>query len=212
VVSKSDGFAEQQDGAAPGVRFCVEDEHAVDGTGQPVDLHGAFAFQREAVVRQGNPPECEATRRPHVPVRCLVEVVRADATDGASDTMTTKSGPGHGRPDPALSVIMSERRQLINLAYRLLGSLADGEDAVQETYARWYAMSPQEQDAIASPGAWLTKVAPRQDMSPVSGRRCSRCSLIVRRLQGLLSSKPGDALRAPSGIWHQPILRAPSIQ
>ena len=36
---------------------------------------------------------------------------------------------------------MSERRQLINLAYRLLGSLAEAEDVVQETYARWYAMS-----------------------------------------------------------------------
>ena len=57
-----------------------------------------------------------------------------------------------------------------------------------------------------------TMGAPRQDMSSVSGRRCSRCSLIVRRFQGLLSSKPGDALRAPSGIWRQPILRAPSLQ
>ena len=72
--------------------------------------------------------------------------------------MTTPSGPdaadsGRGRPDPGLDAIMSERRQLINLAYRLLGSLAEAEDAVQETYARWYAMSRQQQDAIASPGA-----------------------------------------------------------
>ncbi|MGW0808566.1 RNA polymerase sigma factor SigJ [Nonomuraea sp. NPDC002799] len=58
-------------------------------------------------------------------------------------------------------MITSERRQLINLAYRLLGSLADAEDVVQETYARWYAMSRQQQDAIASPGAWLTTVAGR---------------------------------------------------
>ncbi|WP_345608255.1 RNA polymerase sigma factor SigJ [Pseudonocardia adelaidensis] len=56
---------------------------------------------------------------------------------------------------------MSERRQLINLAYRLLGSLSDAEDVVQETYARWYAMSGQQRDAIGSPGAWLTTVAGR---------------------------------------------------
>jgi Sigma-70 region 2 len=62
--------------------------------------------------------------------------------------MTTPSGPGGGRPDPGLDAIMGERRQLINLTYRLLGSLAEAEDAVQETYARWYALSRQQQDAI----------------------------------------------------------------
>jgi DNA-directed RNA polymerase specialized sigma24 family protein len=45
--------------------------------------------------------------------------------------MTTQSEPGHGQPDPSLSAIMSERRRLINLAYRLLGSLAEAEDVVQ---------------------------------------------------------------------------------
>jgi hypothetical protein len=55
-----------------------------------------------------------------------------------------------------------------------------------------------------------TMGAPRQEMSSGSGRRYSRCSLIVRRLQGLLASNPGDALRAPSGTWRQPFLRAPS--
>ena len=88
--------------------------------------------------------------------------------------MTTRSGPGNSRPDPALNAIMSERRQLINLAYRLLGSLAEAEDAVQETYARWYAMSPQQQDAIRSPGAWLTRVASRICLDLLGSARARR--------------------------------------
>ena len=32
-------------------------------------------------VLRHNPPECEATRQPHIPVRCLVDLVRADATE-----------------------------------------------------------------------------------------------------------------------------------
>ena len=80
-------------------------------------------------------------------------------------TMTTPSGPGHGRPDPGLSAIMSERRQLINLAYRLLSSLAEAEDAVQETYARWYAMSGQQRQAIESPGG-AARERPARSRSP----------------------------------------------
>jgi RNA polymerase sigma-70 factor (ECF subfamily) len=69
---------------------------------------------------------------------------------------------------------MSERRQLINLAYRLLGSLDEAEDAVQETYARWYAMSRQQQDAIESPGAWLTTVASRICLNLLGSARARR--------------------------------------
>ena len=87
--------------------------------------------------------------------------------------MTTPTGPG-GAPDPGLSAVMSERRQLINLAYRLLGSLAEAEDAVQEAYARWYAMSRQQQDAIASPGAWLTTVASRICLNLLGSARARR--------------------------------------
>ncbi|MFD3548506.1 RNA polymerase sigma factor SigJ [Streptomyces sp. NPDC058655] len=76
--------------------------------------------------------------------------------------------------EPDLSAIVGERRRLINLAYRLLGSLAEAEDAVQETYTRWYAMSRQQQEAIASPGAWLTTVAGRVCLDVLGSARARR--------------------------------------
>ncbi|GAA4207204.1 RNA polymerase sigma factor SigJ [Streptosporangium oxazolinicum] len=84
--------------------------------------------------------------------------------------MTTQSD----QSEPDLNAIMSERRQLINLAYRLLGSLADAEDVVQETYARWYAMSREQRDAIESPGAWLTTVASRVCLDLLGSARARR--------------------------------------
>lgn len=88
--------------------------------------------------------------------------------------MSTPSEPAHGRSGPDLSAIVGERRQLINLAYRLLGSLAEAEDAVQETYARWYAMSRRQQEAIESPGAWLTTVATRVCLDLLGSARVRR--------------------------------------
>ncbi|MCX5194697.1 RNA polymerase sigma factor SigJ [Streptomyces sp. NBC_00249] len=89
--------------------------------------------------------------------------------------MNSLSESGNGvRSAPELSVVVGERRQLINLAYRLLGSLAEAEDAVQETYTRWYAMSRKQQEAIDSPGAWLTTVASRVCLDVLGSARARR--------------------------------------
>ena len=119
--------------------------------------------------------------------------------------MSTRSGPGDARPDPGLSAVMSERRHLINLAYRLLGSLAEAEDAVQETYARWYAMSEQQQDAIESPGAWLTKVTSRICLDVLGSARARRERYVGEWVPEPLpdsaqwsSSRPGGAMTDPA--------------
>lgn len=84
--------------------------------------------------------------------------------------MSTTSGPKDTAGDP----VTGERVQLINLAYRLLGSLAEAEDVVQETYARWYAMAPERRDDIESPGAWLTTVASRICLDLLGSARARR--------------------------------------
>ncbi len=89
-------------------------------------------------------------------------------------TMGTPSDPGDDRPDLGLDAVMRERRQLINLTYRMLGSLAEAEDAVQETYTRWYALSTQQRDAVDSPGAWLTTVASRICLNQLRSARVRR--------------------------------------
>ncbi len=70
--------------------------------------------------------------------------------------------------------IAGERGQLINVAYRLLGSLAESEDAVQEAYARWYALPRSRRDEIVSPGAWLTTVTGRICLDVLGSARVRR--------------------------------------
>jgi RNA polymerase sigma-70 factor (ECF subfamily) len=118
--------------------------------------------------------------------------------------MTTPAEPGHGRPGPGLDAIMSERRQLINLAYRLLGSLAEAEDAVQETYARWYAMTGQQQQAIASPGAWLTTVASRICLNLLGSARARRERYVGEWLPEPLPERTEWSTRQPGATTADP--------
>jgi RNA polymerase sigma-70 factor (ECF subfamily) len=53
---------------------------------------------------------------------------------------------------------MRERPRLVGLAYRLLGSLTDAEDIVQEAWFRW---ASADRASIERPVAWLTTVVSR---------------------------------------------------
>jgi RNA polymerase sigma factor (sigma-70 family) len=99
---------------------------------------------------------------------------------------------------------MSERRQLINLAYRLLGSLAEAEDAVQETYARWYAMSAPQQDAIETPGAWLTTVASRICLNLLGSARARRETYVGEWIPEPLPERTEWASGRPGGTTLDP--------
>ncbi len=62
------------------------------------------------------------------------------------------------RTADATAVFEDSRRFLMNLAYRILGSRSDAEDAVQETFLKWRESNPA---TLHNPRAWLTTLCTR---------------------------------------------------
>jgi hypothetical protein len=57
------------------------------------------------------------------------------------------------------TTIFNEHRPLLfSIAYRMLGTVMDAEDMVQETFLRWQKC---EHDKVALPKAWLSTVVTR---------------------------------------------------
>jgi RNA polymerase sigma-70 factor (ECF subfamily) len=111
--------------------------------------------------------------------------------------------PGHTEP-PELVDAIRERSVIMGLSYRLLGSLADAEDAVQETYIRWYRLSEQERRAVTHPRAWLVKTASRIGLDMLKTARARRENYVGAWLPeplpaaGRWSSQGSDAAIDPA--------------
>jgi RNA polymerase sigma-70 factor (ECF subfamily) len=63
------------------------------------------------------------------------------------------------------------RRRLLGLAYRMLGSMADAEDAVQETYLRWHGA---DRDTVSDPRAFLMTTTTRICLDVLTSARARR--------------------------------------
>ena len=72
--------------------------------------------------------------------------------------------------DPAAS-FEPYRRRLLGLAYRMLGSMADAEDAVQETYLRWHGA---DRDNVSDPRAFLMTTTTRLCLDMLTSARARR--------------------------------------
>jgi RNA polymerase sigma-70 factor (ECF subfamily) len=75
--------------------------------------------------------------------------------------------------------IHSHRRQLQAIAYRMLGSMAEAEDAVQETYLRWHRQDQAEQvSEIREPKAWLITTLTRHCIDRLRAAKVQRESYV----------------------------------
>ncbi len=81
----------------------------------------------------------------------------------------------------SLAELLDERGHLLGIATWMFDSAEIAENIVQETHRRWYSLGEDERRKIASPRAWLTRVAAEvclelladakvDDARPVSGK------------------------------------------
>jgi RNA polymerase sigma-70 factor (ECF subfamily) len=70
-----------------------------------------------------------------------------------------------------VDVFASARPRLVGLAYRMLGTIGEAEDVVQEAWLRW---NVADRDAIGTPDAWLTTVTTRLALDRLKSARRRR--------------------------------------
>src|SRR5438128_7264098 len=71
------------------------------------------------------------------------------------------------------------RARLRAVAYRMLGSISDADDAVQEA---WLRLSRADSEAIANLPGWLTSVVARVSLDMLRARRARREDYVGSRL------------------------------
>jgi len=75
------------------------------------------------------------------------------------------------RPDADATVFEAQRPALLRLAYRMLGSMAEAEDVVQDAWLRWRRA---EQAAVENPAGWLRRVTTRLCLDQLKSARRQR--------------------------------------
>ncbi|MEU9706549.1 sigma-70 family RNA polymerase sigma factor [Streptomyces sp. NPDC047981] len=107
--------------------------------------------------------------------------------------------PGSTPSDPFdTSTFEAGRNRLASLAYRLLGSAADAEDAVQDAFLHWQAADRQR---IVVPEAWLTKVVTNLCLDRLRSAQARR-----ERAAGDWLPEPllqGDPMLGPADTFEQ---------
>jgi RNA polymerase sigma-70 factor (ECF subfamily) len=80
-------------------------------------------------------------------------------------------GDIEGRDLDSGEIFEAHRRHLMGVAYRMLGSVSEAEDAVQDAYVRWHRA---ERDDVENPQAFLTQIVTRLCLDQLKSARRTR--------------------------------------
>ncbi|MDN3287326.1 RNA polymerase sigma-70 factor [Streptomyces thermocarboxydus] len=101
-------------------------------------------------------------------------------------------------PTSDVNRFLAAKPRLEAIAYRLLGSASEAEDAVQETYLRWQAA---DTGRIEVPEAWLTKVLTNLCLNQLTSARARRETYVGQWLPEPLVA--GDPMLGPADTAEQ---------
>jgi RNA polymerase sigma-70 factor (ECF subfamily) len=105
------------------------------------------------------------------------------------DTVENEQEPSMAGPDPATEAFLAHRNLLFTVAYEMLGSAADAEDVLQETWLRWTGV---ELGTVENQRAYLVRITTRQALG--------RLRTLGRRKESYI------------GTWlPEPVLTAPDV-
>ncbi|MER6666391.1 RNA polymerase sigma-70 factor [Amycolatopsis japonica] len=97
-----------------------------------------------------------------------------------------------------VEVFEAARGRLEAIAYRLLGSASDAEDAVQDTFLRWQSA---DREYVETPEAWLTKVLTNLCLNRLTSARARRETYVGQWLPEPIIA--GDRMLGPSDTVEQ---------
>jgi len=93
-------------------------------------------------------------------------------------------------PDEATTIFEAQRPRLLRLAYRMLGSVSEAEDVVQDAWLRWQRADRAD---IESPPAFLSRVVTRLCLDAMKSARARRETYFGTWLPEPIAEEP-DAL------------------
>ena len=89
-----------------------------------------------------------------------------------------------------VDVFEQVRPRLFGIAYRMLGTVHDADDVVQDAWLRW---NSADRDAVAEPGAYLSTVVTRLSIAALTSARAVRETYVGPWLPEPVDTSAGES-------------------